>query len=302
MPSMVFALPFPDIGPDLFSFEVFGFTIALRYYALAYIFGILIGWWMAVRTLKVPALWKDNTPAMTTEQMEAFVTWLVVGIIAGGRLGFVLFYRPGYYLENPGDIIRVWDGGMAFHGGLIGVILACYIFARKHGITYGKIGDLACLCTPPGLFLGRVANFINGELWGKGTDVPWAFVFPSPASQVCPGIEGICARHPSQLYEAILEGLILGGLLLYMVWRRGALKTPWVIFGTFFAGYGISRFIVEFFRQADPQFMSETNPAGYVIQFTMNSGLQMGQLLSLPMIILGVGVVIWARRRAQTSA
>ncbi len=298
---MSFVIPFPEIGPDLFSFEIFGFTIALRYYALAYIFGVVIGWRIAVAAMKRPALWPANEAPMTGEQVESFITWLVIGIIAGGRLGFVLFYQPAYFLENPGDIIRVWDGGMAFHGGLVGVITVAALFAWRHKINPASLGDIIAVCTPPGLFLGRVANFINGELWGRGTDVPWAFVFPDPRSQVCPGIEGICARHPSQLYEAILEGLILGAVLIYLAWRRGWFKTPGQLIGLFLAGYGIGRFIVEYFRQADAQFMSPTNPMGYAIQFG-EFGLQMGQLLSLPMVLLGLGILIWARRRKALPA
>ncbi len=294
-------IPFPEIGPDLFSFEIFGFTVALRYYALAYIFGVIIGWRIAVAAMKRPMLWPNDQAPMTLEQVESFITWLVIGIIAGGRLGFVFFYQPAFFWENPGAIIRVWDGGMAFHGGLLGVVLVAAFFAWRHKINPWSLGDIIAVCTPPGLFLGRAANFINGELWGRGTDVPWSFVFPDPRSHVCPGIEGICARHPSQLYEALLEGLILGLILLYLAWRRGWFKTPGQLIGLFLAGYGIGRFIVEFFRQADAQFMTPSNPMGYAIQFG-DYGLQMGQLLSLPMVILGLAIMIYARRRKALPA
>ncbi|MEL6169114.1 MAG: prolipoprotein diacylglyceryl transferase [Pseudomonadota bacterium] len=292
---MVFALPFPEIGPNIVDFELFGIQVAIRWYAMAYIVGIIIGWRMAVSAVWEDRLWRRDIAPITPREVDDFITWVIVGVILGGRLGFVIFYNPGYYLQNPHEILYVWQGGMAFHGGLIGVIVAIIAFALKNKLPMLSLGDLVGLATPPGLFLGRVANFINGELWGRGTDVPWAFVFPDPRSHICPGIEGICARHPSQLYEAVLEGLILGAFILWLVWRRGALKRPGFTLGVFLTGYGVGRFIVEYFRQADLQFITAENPMGYAIYWG-DFGLQMGQLLSLPMILIGLGFIAWAYR------
>ncbi|CAN0584374.1 unnamed protein product, partial [Ectocarpus sp. 12 AP-2014] len=225
------------------------------------------------------------------------LTWIILGVIIGGRIGFVLFYQPGYYLTHPAEILQVWQGGMAFHGGLLGVIVAAWIYTRRHAIPQLQAADLIAYTVPPGLLLGRLANFVNGELWGRASDMPWAVVFPEPRAQLCAGVEGPCARHPSQLYEAGLEGLILGALLIAMVWGWGALKTPGKVCGTFFAGYGIARFIVEFFRQPDPQFITPGNPMGLAWQID-GFGLTQGQALCLPMIALG----LWLALRAQTRA
>jgi len=296
---MLAAIPFPDISPEIFTIRIADFAFSLRWYAMAYIVGILIGWRIALRALKSPQIWRDGAP-MKPEHVEDLMTWIILGIILGGRLGYVVFYQPAFYLANPGDIIRVWDGGMAFHGGFLGVVLAVYLFSRRHGILLGSLSDILALSVPPGLLLGRVANFINAELWGRPTDLPWGVIFPGQAAQNCADIAGLCARHPSQLYEAALEGLLLGGLLLYLAFRRGWLKTPWQIAGMFFAGYGLSRFIVEFFRQADRQFITPDNPLGYVLRLG-DMGVSMGQLLSLPMVVIGISVIIWARRRAKKT-
>ena len=297
---MPFAIPFPDISPEIFSISAFGIDFALRWYALAYIVGILIGWRLAVRALRIPRLWPADRPPMTLAQLEEVLTWIIVGILVGGRLGFVLLYQPGYYLANPAQIPAIWQGGMAFHGGLAGVILAAWLHARRHGLPYGSTADLLALATPPGLLLGRIANFVNAELWGRPTDLPWGVVFPGAAAQDCPGVQGLCARHPSQLYEAGLEGLVLGGILIWLAWRRDWLKLPWRIFGLFVAGYGLARFIVEFFRQPDAQFVEPGNPLGYAVQFG-TVGLTMGQLLSLPMILVGVALILRARRRRRAA-
>lgn len=293
---MALAIPFPDISPELFSVEIGSFAFALRWYALAYIAGILIGWRIAAAAVKRPGLWAGEPP-MTPGRLEEFLTWLVLGIILGGRLGFVLFYQPAYYLENPVEILYIWQGGMAFHGGLLGVAVAALWFGRKHRLPIVPVADLLALGTPPGLFLGRVANFVNAELWGRPTDLPWGVIFPGVAAQSCPGVEGPCARHPSQLYEAGLEGLVLGALLLWLAFARGWLKVPGAILGTFLAGYGLGRFIVEYFRQADPQFVTPDNPWGHVIRLG-EAGITMGQLLSLPMLALGLVILAVARRRA----
>ena len=288
-------LNFPDLSPELFSISLFGMEFALRWYALAYIAGILIAWRMGVAALRRPALWPANTPPMKPEQLEDLLTWIILGVILGGRLGFVLFYQPAYYLANPMDILKVWQGGMAFHGGLLGVIVASYIYARRHRIPTLSLADLIAHTVPPGLLLGRLANFINAELWGRPSDVPWAVIFPGHAAQDCPGVLiGMCARHPSQLYEAALEGLLLGAALLWLVYRRGGLRKPGLVMGVFMAGYGASRFIVEFFRQPDAQFISDGNPLGLAWHID-GYGLTMGQFLCLPMIALGLWFALRAR-------
>jgi len=234
---------------------------------------------------------------MTKQQVEDLLFWVILGVILGGRLGYVLFYQPGYYLSNPAQILRIWEGGMSFHGGALGVIFAGIAYTKRHGISTISTGDVVCLGLPPGLFLGRLANFINAELWGRPTDLPWGVAFPTVAAQDCPDIATICARHPSQLYEALLEGLILGALLIYLAWRRGGLKSEGLIGGVFLAGYGAARFIVEFVRQPDAQFVSANNPLG--LAWHVNGwGLTMGQLLSLPMIAIGVFLILRATRKA----
>ncbi|WP_049641893.1 prolipoprotein diacylglyceryl transferase [Candidatus Rhodobacter oscarellae] len=287
------AIPFPDVSPEIFSIGGF----ALRWYALAYIVGILIGWRIAVAAVTRPAIWTGD-PVMTPKQVEDLLTGIILGVILGGRIGYVLFYQPGYYLQNPGEILAVWQGGMAFHGGFIGVGVAIVLFSWRNKLHVGSVADVLALATAPALLLGRVSNFVNAELWGRPSDAPWAVIFPGQAAQDCAGIlPGLCARHPSQLYEAALEGIVLGALLLYLAFRRGAFKTPWLLTALFFAGYGVARFIVEFFRQADAQFITAENPWGHVIAIGP-AGITMGQLLSLPMIIIGVALFVWARRRA----
>ncbi|MBT3467622.1 MAG: prolipoprotein diacylglyceryl transferase [Rhodobacteraceae bacterium] len=287
-------IPFPNISPEIFSISVFGFELSLRWYALAYIAGILIGWRMVVMSVKTSRLWIKNQPVMTPTQIEDLLTWVILGVIFGGRLGYVLFYQPSYYLQNPTEIVYVWQGGMAFHGGLIGVIVAGLVFTMRYKIPKLSAADVLALGVPPGLLLGRIANFINAELWGRPTDLPWGVAFPTKAAQLCPEVLGVCARHPSQLFEALLEGLILGGVLLWLVWRRDAYKTPGLIAGTFFLGYGISRFAVEFVRQPDAQFISTGNPLGLALEVG-GYGLTMGQLLSVPMVGLGLYLIRQAR-------
>ncbi len=289
-------IPFPDISPDIVSIEVFGLTLALRWYAMGYIAGIAIGWWIIARALKTTLLW-PATPPMTRDQLEEMATWMIAGIILGGRLGFVLFYQPAHYLSHPADILKVWQGGMSFHGGFLGVVVAAWIFSRRNRLPTASVADLLAIAAPPGLFLVRIANFINAELWGRPTAAPWGVIFPGMAAQDCPGFPMPCARHPSQLYEAALEGLVLGCLLLFLAFRRNWLKTPGRLAGLFFLGYGLARFAVEFVRQADGQFITPDNPMGYVIS-AGSAGLSMGQLLSLPMILAGVATIWWARRRA----
>ena len=295
-------IQFPNLSPEIFSISLFGTEFALRWYALAYIAGILIAWYLAARAVKRPALWPNETAPMTPRQVEDLVTWIILGVILGGRLGHVLFYQPSVYLANPAQILRIWEGGMAFHGGLLGVVVATWLYARAQNIDKLKIADLVAHTVAPGLLLGRLANFVNAELWGRATDLPWGVAFPGRAAQDCGQALGeICARHPSQLYEAAMEGLILGALILWMVYRRNAFHAPGRILGTFLAGYGIARFIVEFFRQPDAQFISDGNPLGLAWQIG-GYGLTQGQALSVPMIALGLWFILRARHAATTES
>lgn len=291
---MIGAIPFPQISPEIFSVSLFGFDFALRWYAMAYIVGIIIGWRIVIAALKRPALWPANKNPMPPAQAEDLLTWIVIGVIGGGRLGFVLFYRPWHYLQNPLEIPMIWTGGMSFHGGFLGVVLAVYLYSKRHQIPLWQLSDLLAISVPPAIFLGRLSNFINAELWGRPTDAPWGVIFPGDLAQFCPEVVGACARHPSQLYEAALEGLLLGAVLLYFAFRRGLLKHPMAATGVFFAGYGLSRFIVEFFRQPDFQFRTLENPLGLAIHFG-GYGLTMGQLLSVPMILIGL-FLLWRSR------
>jgi len=284
----------PNLSPELFSISIGGMTFALRWYALAYIAGLLIGWRLVLNAISKGRLWADGAP-MTAEQVERLLTWVIVGVILGGRLGFVLFYQPGYYLSHPLETLKVWQGGLSFHGGFLGVIVASYLFFRGERIPLLPAADLLALAAPPGILLGRIANFINAELWGRPTQMPWGVAFPGDAAEYCPDVLGVCARHPSQLYEAGLEGLLLGSALLWLVYRRNWLHKPGQIMGVFFAGYGAARFFVEFFRQPDAQFVSDGNPLGLAFQ-AGGYGLTMGQTLSLPMIVVGLSLIWWARR------
>ena len=276
---MTFVLPFPQIKPEIFTIPVGGMEFSLRWYALAYIIGLMIAWRLCAALMRRTRLWRDEKPPMTPEQPEDLLVWMVIGVILGGRLGYVLFYEPARFLAAPAEILQVWNGGMSFHGGFAGVILALVLFCRRNGIPLLQAGDAVALSAPVGLFLGRLANFANGELWGRVTDVPWAMVFPNGGPE---------PRHPSQLYEAGLEGLLLGAILWWLALRRGWLKRPGALIGTFFLGYGLARSLVENFRQMDAQL-------GYVIELGQG-GLSMGQMLSLPMVLIGLGF-LWASRR-----
>lgn len=285
-------IPFPPISPVIFEISLGGLTFALRWYALAYIAGLLIAWGLLRAAIRSPRLWSD-APPLTREQLERLMTWIILGVILGGRLGYVLFYQRQFYMDHPGMILRVWEGGMSFHGGFLGVVAATMLFCWREKIRMLRLGDLIAMATPPGLFLGRLANFVNAELWGRPTEMPWGVIFPGEAAQDCGQLVGLCARHPSQLYEAALEGLLLGALLLLGVWRRGWLRFPGLTMGTFIAGYGTARFLVEFFRQPDALFVTPDNPLGLAWQVG-GFGLTQGQALSLPMIVLG----LWFIRRA----
>ncbi|TPE51338.1 prolipoprotein diacylglyceryl transferase [Amaricoccus solimangrovi] len=290
---MPFVLPFPDIDPRLFSIDLFGVEFAIRWYALAYIAGLVLGWRYVAALCRRPALWGGAAP-MPPERTDDLLTWMVLSVILGGRIGYVLFYQPGYFLAHPGQILAVWQGGMSFHGGLIGVATGIIAFCLRNGFPILGVGDAVSAATPIGLFFGRIANFINGELWGKPSTAPWAVMFPGAGATCPPDWTAVCARHPSQLYEAALEGIVLF-LVLFLAIRRGALARPGRIFGLFLIGYSLSRMFVELFRQADPQFVTPGNPIGHVIALGGGWGLTMGQLLSLPMLALGL--FLWARAR-----
>ncbi|WP_374303077.1 prolipoprotein diacylglyceryl transferase [Paracoccus sp. (in: a-proteobacteria)] len=292
-------IPFPNIAPEIFTINLGGLTLSLRWYALAYLAGLLIGWRLIVAMMRRDAIWGDRAP-MAGDRVDDLLTWVILGVILGGRLGFVLFYEPGYYLANPAEIIKVWQGGMSFHGGFAGVIVATWLFCRANGIPALRLADAMAVVAPIGLFFGRVANFINAELWGRPTDLPWGVIFPGEAAQACPGVVGPCARHPSQLYEAGLEGLLLGLILLALV-RAGGLRRPGLAFGMFLAGYGLARMFVELFRVADAQFITPDNPLGHVVGGPI-VGLTMGQLLSLPMVLIGLFFILRASRRPAVAA
>ena len=290
-------IPFPEnIKPEVFSVSLGDFTFTLYWYALAYIFGIIACWQLAAIALKKNELWQKNTPPLNPLKLEDLMSFSVLGIIFGGRLGFVIFYNPEYYLQNPLEVLFIWQGGMSFHGGLIGVATASFLFFRKNSVPLLSGADLLALGTPIGLGLGRLANFINDELWGRVTDVPWGVIVNSPQSKtVCQKIVDHCIRHPSQIYEAILEGLILFILMMYLAFKRNAFKRPGFLASIFFMGYGLSRCFVELFRQPDQQFQSVNNPMGFFIQFG-EMGLTMGQVLSLPMIVIGIILFVTSTR------
>ena len=291
---MLLALPFPNIDPEIFAIDIFGFNVALRWYSLAYIGGLLIGWRIIVSLMKRETLWKSSPP-MSPANAEDLLTWLILGVVLGGRLGFVLFYQPEYFFANPGETLKVWQGGMSFHGGLAGVIVATIIYSWSHKLTLWSVADAIAVASPAGLLFGRIANFIRPELWGRPTAVPWAVEFPGAD---CPDTWFlVCTRHPSQLYEAGLEGIVLGLVILWLVTRGRALKFPGRITGVFILGYGLARTFVELFRQADAQFISIDNPFGYVIQLG-NVGLTQGQILSLSMVIAGITLIFWSLRNA----
>ena len=261
----MFALTFPAFDPIIFEIGPF----AVRWYALAYIAGLFGGIWYGRWMVKHPP------QLMTPSQIDDFLLWVLAGVVLGGRLGYVLFYKPGEYLANPLAIVKTWEGGMSFHGGLLGVTLAIILFARSIKVNQWYIADLVACAAPIGLGLGRLANFVNGELWGRVTNVPWAMVFPG---------SGPDPRHPSQLYQAALEGLVLF-VLLHILWRNENIRNrPGIITGVFWIGYGVARIFGELFREPDA-FL------GFLF-----AGATMGQLLSVPMILFGV-FSIWRARR-----
>ena len=271
-------IDFPVFDPIAISIG----PIAIRWYALAYICGIVIGWIYARQMIKNEKLWGGPAP-ITLAQMDDFILWVTLGIIVGGRTGYVLFYNLPFFIQHPAEIFELWKGGMSFHGGFLGCVAAVMWFARRNRVPILSLGDMTTAVAPIGLFLGRLANFINSELWGRPADptLPWAMVFPNG---------GPLPRHPSQLYEAGLEGILLFTILAVMI-RMGALKRPGLVLGSFILGYGVARIIGEHFREPDPQL-------GFLW-----GGLTMGMLLSVPMVIIGVIMVVmaWRRRRAPQA-
>ena len=268
-------MPFPDFDPVLLQIGPF----ALRWYALAYVAGILLGWRYGVGLVKNARLWGGQAPTATPAQIDDLILWLTLGVIVGGRLGYVLFYAPQLIWTDPLEILQVWHGGMSFHGGLLGVTIAIIGFARANRIDMFKLGDLVAPCIPIGLFTGRIANFINGELWGRATDAPWGVVFPHG---------GPLARHPSQLYEAALEGIVLFVLLWLATHRWLWLQRRGALMGLFLLGYGVFRMALENVREPD----------SFMPDFPL--GLTMGILLSLPMALIGA-FLIW-RAMKETPA
>jgi len=248
----------------------------IRWYSLAYIAGILVGWWYLTKLIDQPGA------PMARRHADDFIFYATLGIILGGRLAYVIFYDPGPMLRDPIKILQLWQGGMSFHGGAFGVVIATWWLARRNGLSMLRFLDYVACCGPFGLFFGRLANFVNGELWGRVTDVPWAIVFPGPDAGPYP-------RHPSQLYEAGLEGLLLFAVLAYLFWRTQARYKPGLLLGVFLIGYGAARFFVEFFREPDVQLG------------LLPWGLSMGQTLSLPMIFVGIWFILTASgRKTQT--
>jgi phosphatidylglycerol:prolipoprotein diacylglycerol transferase len=246
--------------------------LKIRWYSLAYLAGILVGWWYLLKLIAKPGA------PMARRHADDMVFYATLGILIGGRLGYVLFYRPGDYWQHPIEILRLWDGGMSFHGGVIGVSLGILWMARKHGLNWLRIHDYVACCVPFGLFFGRLANFVNGELWGRPTDVPWAMIFPNG---------GEIPRHPSQLYEAGLEGIVLGLLLWFLFWKTNARYHPGRLVGAFILGYGICRFSLEMVRQPDQGLEH------------LGWGLTMGQTLTVPMLLGGLYLIGTSKGRRQ---
>jgi phosphatidylglycerol:prolipoprotein diacylglycerol transferase len=274
------AIPYPNISPELL--HIWG-PFSIKWYGLAYVAGLLLGWLYIRRLLGQSRLWPNATAPFSQHATEDLFLYVAAGVLLGGRLGHVLFYRPMDYITNPLDIFALWKGGMSFHGGLIGSIIGIYLFSRRVKTNPWSALDACAAAVPIGLFFGRLANFINGELWGRPTNVPWAMIFPHPDAG---GLE----RHPSQLYEAFLEGLVLFALLWWLVHRTRALRRPGVVAGTFLLGYGFARSFCELFREPDAGHMLTLGP------FTA------GILYSIPMIVAGAWILRDAVRRTPVVA
>ncbi len=270
-------LPFPSIDPVALSIG----PLSIHWYGIAYVVGIMLGWFVARDMASRDRLWPGGQSPITRTHLDDFLVWAAIGIVLGGRIGYILFYDMAAIAANPLRAIEIWNGGMSFHGGLIGTTIAMILFARRNGIPVWSLFDIIASVAPVGLFFGRIANFINGELWGRITDVPWAVVFPTG---------GPFARHPSQIYEALLEGLLTLVVLQVLARRFDALKAPGRITGVFVLLYGLSRIVVEFFREPDAH-----------IGYLAGNWLTMGMVLSLPMVLLGLWAV-WRANRAAALA
>jgi phosphatidylglycerol---prolipoprotein diacylglyceryl transferase len=273
------AIPFPEIDPVLLP--IWG-PFAVKWYGLAYVAGLLLGWLYIKRLLGQNQLWAQDKPPFAREDTDDLFIYVAAGVLLGGRIGHVLFYDPAYYLSDPLGIFALWKGGMSFHGGLIGSILGAALFARRFNANTWSVLDLCAAAVPIGLFFGRLANFINAELWGRPTGVPWAMVFPTDQARI--------ERHPSQLYEAFFEGLVLFAVLWWLTHRVMALRRPGMVSGTFLLGYGLARSFCEFFRQPDEGHLLTLGP------FTA------GILYSLPMIVAGIWILREAGKRAPAAA
>ncbi len=276
MPTL-FALPFPIVDPVAFSLG----PVVVRWYALAYVFGLLLAIWYAKRLVSNEALWPGARPHTTPAQLDDLLLWCTLGVLLGGRLGYVLFYNPVYFAQHPAEILQLWNGGMSFHGGFLGVVVACLFYGRRHGIGLDQLLDLGAASVPIGLFLGRMANFINAELYGKVTDVPWAMVFPGA---------GPDPRHPSQLYEAFLEGIVLFLAVRFATHGLKCLPRPGFAAGVFAIGYAVSRILVEFAREPDAH-----------IGYLTGGWVTMGMVLSVPLLMVGVWL-IWRAGRSNGKA
>lgn len=274
LPPRLAAIPFPEINPVIVSIG----PVSVHWYGLAYVAGILIGWLYARRLVGDDRLWRHGQSRPNAADLDDFLIWAAAGIVIGGRLGYVLFYDLGRVIADPLRAIEIWNGGMSFHGGLIGTTFAMVLFAMRRGLPVWTLFDIIAAVAPIGLFFGRIANFINGELWGRMSDVPWAMVFPTG---------GPFPRHPTQLYEAALEGVVLFLALRVMTHRGDAFRRPGLVAGAFVAGYALARIAVEFFREPDAH-----------IGYLAGGWLTMGMVLSLPMLAVG----LWAMARARAAA
>jgi phosphatidylglycerol---prolipoprotein diacylglyceryl transferase len=272
------AIPYPEIDPV----AIWLGPLPVKWYGLAYVAGLVLGRFYVRALLRRNRLWPGEKPPFTVEQADDLLLFMTVGVLLGGRLGYVLFYQPLTYVNDPLEVLAVWHGGMSFHGALIGSILAIYHFARRVGADVWSVLDVCAAATPMGLFFGRLANFINAELWGRTSDVPWAMVFPGPGAGALP-------RHPSQLYEAALEGAVLFAVLWWLTHRRLALRKPGIVGGAFLAGYGLARSFCELFREPDP---------GHVFTLGLFTA---GILYSLPMILIGLWMMLRASRRVAAT-
>ena len=288
------AIPFPDIDPVALQIG----PVALKWYGLAYMAGLLLGWLYIRRLLSTPRIWTAQQAPFAADRTDDLLLYMTIGVVLGGRLGSVLFYEPGYYLSNPLEIFAIWKGGMAFHGALLGCGVAIWAFSVRNGVSTWSTMDLCAAAVPIGLFFGRIANFINGELYGRETTVPWGMIFPRVAQDIALmppeqvqalGWDALTPRHPSQLYEAALEGLVLFLVLRWLTHNRDALKSPGLVVGVFLAGYGLARSFCELFRQPDP-----------FHAFTAY-GFTPGIAYSLPMIALGAVFIAIARRNAAST-